>query len=307
MISRIALALLFLIAMPAPALSTPDGPPTPDVSSPSVSPDGKTILFSTDVGGDATIYSAKRDGSDAKPLFVWKGAVTLEPSWSPDGKSIVVSSSRGTGNFNIWTTDADGKNEKQLTDNKSNETSPSFSPDGKTILFLSNQTGKREVWVMKPDGSEQYSLGLQHLIVNDVAWSPDGASIVYSGCVRPPSGGALTDGVCKIYIAEVSIIPTGKLAFSPPREIKTEMKQNWEPDWGPDGIVFSSMTSLWTVDADGQNLKELRSGNGLYGDPVWDRKTGAVIFSKVNHWQNIWETDKAGVEKQLTHYTDYAD
>ena len=53
---------------------------------------------------------------------------------------------------------ADGSNPQRLTNNGSNEGLPTWSPDGKSIAYVSDQGGAWAVWVMNVDGSNQRKL-----------------------------------------------------------------------------------------------------------------------------------------------------
>jgi Tol biopolymer transport system component len=52
----------------------------------------------------------------------------------------------------------DGTNPQRLTENGSNEGLPTWSPDGQTIAYVSDQGGVWAVWAMNPDGSNQRKL-----------------------------------------------------------------------------------------------------------------------------------------------------
>lgn len=96
--------------------------------------------------------------------------------WTPDGKIVytaVVNSMQ-----TIWTMNADGTNQKQLTPNGRRNFHPSVSDDGRTIVFTSLHGGKYAIWRMNIDGA-----GLRQLTDADIAAqphiSPDGKWVVY--------------------------------------------------------------------------------------------------------------------------------
>jgi Tol biopolymer transport system component len=73
----------------------------------------------------------------------------------------------------------DGTGVKRLTSNAANDGLPAWSPDGKTIAFVSNQGGAWAVWAMDPDGANQRELfdiggrGLASDWQNErISWAP---------------------------------------------------------------------------------------------------------------------------------------
>ena len=65
---------------------------------------------------------------------------------------------RRSGNWDIYVVNSDGAGLKTLTPDASNEGLPAWSPDGRSIAFLSDRNGTWGLWVMDADGSNQYQL-----------------------------------------------------------------------------------------------------------------------------------------------------
>ena len=74
-------------------------------------------------------------------------------SFAPDGK--IYFSSIISGNDEIWSINADGSGQRQLTNNTADEFAPVISPDNKTVFFVSNKSGSAQLWRMNTDGSNQ--------------------------------------------------------------------------------------------------------------------------------------------------------
>ncbi len=99
-------------------------------------------------------------------------------SWTPDGK--IVYSSVASGNADIWLSEVDGSNLKQLTVDLGVDRHPAVSPDGRYVFFASNRNDKFNIWRMDIDGNN-----LKQLTDGDdeqfPSCSPDGKWVVYQG------------------------------------------------------------------------------------------------------------------------------
>lgn len=81
--------------------------------------------------------------------------------------------------YDISVVDSDGSNEKRLTSNPADDDSPSFSPDGQKIVFVSKRTGQTEIFCMNADGSDQRRLTTNSNEDWDPSWSADGTQIFF--------------------------------------------------------------------------------------------------------------------------------
>jgi TolB protein len=119
--------------------------------SPSFSPDGRRIAFTTDRLGHNEVYIIDADGSN--PVWITQIGGDLneetyraEPDWSPDGVTVAFQS-RVAGRFQIMTVNLRDNSSKLLTDAGENE-SPSWAPDGRHLVFTSSRSGEGQLWVM---------------------------------------------------------------------------------------------------------------------------------------------------------------
>lgn len=111
------------------------------VSDPQLSPDGSTVafvvekVFLSDNSKQKHIYTVPLAGGPPQQITLF-GQRNERPRWSPDSTRIAFVSDR-SGSPQIWIMDADGENERQVTDLPTEASGVVFSPDGVNLLFTS--------------------------------------------------------------------------------------------------------------------------------------------------------------------------
>src|SRR5260370_3795763 len=85
---------------------------------------------------------------------------------------------------NIWVAPTTGGKAMQLTQS-GHDTSPVWSPDGKTLAFLSSRSGESQVYLLWMDGGEAHALTHLSTGTDLVKWSPDGNTIAFTSSVYP--------------------------------------------------------------------------------------------------------------------------
>jgi dipeptidyl aminopeptidase/acylaminoacyl peptidase len=112
-----------------------------------------------------------------------------EAQVSPDGKWVVytvttpdMDANRGVSN--IWMVPTTGGASLQLTQS-GHDLSPVWSPDGKTIAFLSSRSGDSQVYLLSMEGGEAKQLTRLSTGADNVKWSPDGKTIAFTSGVYP--------------------------------------------------------------------------------------------------------------------------
>ena len=120
---------------------------------------GAEIAFSSGRSGPEQIYRMSIDGTDAERLTDGTGEAS-NPSWHPTGEFLAYAWTRGymAGAFNIFVMNVATRAYQQLTHDAGKNENPSWAPDGKHIVFMSDRTGRPQIWSMLADGSQQQQL-----------------------------------------------------------------------------------------------------------------------------------------------------
>jgi dipeptidyl aminopeptidase/acylaminoacyl peptidase len=114
-----------------------------------------------------------------------------DPQISPDGKWVVysvttINDPKQNKSFsNLWLASADGQTRKQLTTTTKKDRQPHWSPDGKSILFVSTRSGTPQLWIIDLAGGEARQLSHVSTGVSDPTWSRDGKHLAFVSAVWP--------------------------------------------------------------------------------------------------------------------------
>jgi len=102
-------------------------------------------------------YASIQDAIDATPAQIGGKLCWVTTAWSPDGEQIAFASYRD-GNWEIYIMNADGSDQRNVTDNPTSDGLPAWSPDGEQIAFTSEREGNFEIYLMNADGSGEIRL-----------------------------------------------------------------------------------------------------------------------------------------------------
>jgi WD40-like Beta Propeller Repeat len=221
------------------------------------------IAYSLSTGSGVELHSIKPDGSGDRVIPVPLGE-PWQPSWSPDGSKLAISMfPAGEADRTIWVMNSDGSDAQQVAA-ADNVSRPSWSADGKTIVYSASTSGQTEIHLVATDGSEDRTVhsedaaGTFAIFSADV--SPDGQMILFDRG---------TDAGFDIFVMNVDGSDARPL---------TTTGTDYNPDWSPDGtkIAFTrqeapATSNIFVMNADGTKVQRLTDGgsDATYQDPHW--------------------------------------
>jgi Tol biopolymer transport system component len=109
------------------------------------------------------------------------------PAVSPDGRHLAVSLRQANRTRDIWIFDVVKNSQTRLTSDPADETNPVWSPDGTEIVYCSDRSGKRDLYVRASMGGPERLIFASDGNKNPVDWTKDGNAIYYNGD-RPDGG-----------------------------------------------------------------------------------------------------------------------
>ncbi|MBU0975713.1 hypothetical protein KJ918_02860 [Patescibacteria group bacterium] len=262
-------------------------------SDPDWSPGGNRLVFEgiAEEGEDVGLYLINADGSGLTKI-----GSDHNPSWSPvDNRILLRDDCRGGCSLILIDLDKGWENKVRLA-SQINEQG-SWSPDGKKIAYSSSDG---LIWIMNSDGS-----GKTALTTNEdgncmaPSFSYDGSKIVYlKGLVSYAVGAA---GIEPNEVWTMNADGSNKhQIYAPGNSAQLIFQRPWNKD---NKIIFmrtwyrGNYPQIWVMNSDGSDPRLLVSGEGAFGDPVWDNTDTKVACSKApllsitgsNIWRsNIW-------------------
>ena len=189
----------------------------------------------------------------------------------------------GPTRIGLFLANADGSNERALLPADSLDYNPSFSADGKWVVFSSERGGSADIYRVHPDGSGLERLTDDPAFDDQAALAPDGLTLVF---VSTREG-----GFANLWLQDLS--SQSRRA----RPIVNTNAGSFRPSWSPDGkwIAFTSdrdtrrarwdggweliqSTALYIVRADGSSLRRLTELGGYAGSPRWSPDGSRIVF-----------------------------
>lgn len=136
---------------------------------PQFAADGQSIYFLSDRGGNPQIYKMSASGGEAKRV-TFGGSYNITPRISPDGKTLAYISRRD-GKFQLYVLDLASGQELRLSDTTKDE-SPSFSPNGRYIMYATESGRRGSLAVVSIDGKVKQKLTVQAGDIREPTWGP---------------------------------------------------------------------------------------------------------------------------------------
>jgi Tol biopolymer transport system component len=291
-------------------------------SVPAWSPDGRSIAFVRTQGERNAIYLISPVGGTERKIADGYFVDTI--SWSPDGRFLAVADRKSPNDYSsLYLVDGDDGRKVPLTkppDANTEDSTPLFSPDGRTILFTRcHKLFLCGLYLLDlsadyhPRGEPQ-QFREESGAIWEVAWTADGKAAVYSSATR----GGWNPHLMKIRvntgarperltyagenIYEVAIAPRGnRLAYTQdltdadlfelragnaPRSFASSRRSDYYPQYSPDGkrVAFESDRSgefeIWVCDASGKSPTQLTHFGERVGSPRWSPDGRSLAFDR---------------------------
>jgi Tol biopolymer transport system component len=180
----------------------------------------------------------------------------------------------------IYISNADGSEERLLSQPGSVDYDPSWSPRGDWIVFTSERSGPANLYRIHPDGSSLERLTNDSAYNDQAGFSPEGRQIVF---VSTRTGGHANLWILDIASGKSTALTSGEGG-------------DFRPSWSPDGkwIAFSSdrgsdfppakgrwerlqLADLYVIHPDGSGLRRLSQHGGFCGSPKWTQNSQSVV------------------------------
>lgn len=220
---------------------------------------GKTALIYTSfkLANKADLLWHDIQSGQRRPFARFPGQ-NVSPAVSRDGKRVAMILSK-SGSPDLWVSDANGGNLKQLTTTKEDESSPTWSPDGTRICYSSRVSGLPSLYIVSANGGTPRRLPVGSS-PTEADWSPDGKFII---CTTQSRSGF-----------QLVLLPLE----GPGANTPVTLAQGEDPVWAPNSraVLFARTMPnhrrvLSLIDVPSKTVKDLAPINGSAAEPAWAR------------------------------------
>lgn len=243
------------------------------VLSPAWSPDGRRIVYTRFDEGLGSLQLLFLASGSTVTVPTTRNGLNYASAFSPDGRTLAYTRS-GEGGTDIFRVDVgDMCCLQRLTVGRfADNLSPTYSPDGRRIAFVSTRAGPPQIYVMSADGTDQELLASFDFGATGSSfapeWSPDGAQVAFHRAI---------EGQFQVFVLDLVSRRVRQL---------TSAGRNEDPTWAPDGrhVAYVSSRSgrrqLWIVDTETGRIRQLGTPDAVRL-PSWSRRFGGA--AGVNH------------------------
>jgi Tol biopolymer transport system component len=204
------------------------------------SPDGMRIVFRSLRTGAGDLYQKLTRGGGKEELLVTSNQLKTPTSWSADGRFVLFQSADPQTSNDLWVVPMSGdRTPSTLLKTPFRETRGVFSPDGRWVVYYSNESGRNEIYVrsfVSPGaaGTATGEAGGQWQVSETggifPAWRPDGKELYYLN----PQGEMMA---VPITVTETTLEPGAPVVLFPTRIVDggVDVQQGRQYDVAPDG------------------------------------------------------------------------
>ncbi|MEP6986523.1 MAG: hypothetical protein ABI970_13040, partial [Chloroflexota bacterium] len=164
---------------------------SPDNVMPSVSPNGKWVVFASNRDKYWELYISSTDGTVFPRRLTYSKGLERNPIWSPGGQSIVYESNRD-GNWELYLADISSGKEQRLTFNNADDTHARWSPDASRIIFQSNRSGRSQIYQLDLQTDLVTTLSDGKTDDSEPVYAPDGLYIAFRSVHADNPNGLIT-------------------------------------------------------------------------------------------------------------------
>lgn len=231
----------------------------------------------------ADLYFTHMNGQDLRKLTEAGTHRDICPAVSPNGKRVALCSDR-TGNYEIWTMNANGTSLSQLTSLGGYSVFPDYSPSGNEIAFAHGRPDTPDItgiWVANASSGAAERLippATAPGLWSDAypAYSPDGSTIVFvrQRLETDPEAGFTFPVEGQLWSYDLTSHVSTQLTFD--ATLKDQL-----PDWSPDGsrIAFGADDDVFVMDANGSNLVNLTHSPAAEFGAAWSPRGRWIAFT----------------------------